>query len=136
MPACEPKVHSSDSQSGHMPGLWAKSLVGGAQETTTHRCFSPSFSPSLPLSLKIKINRIFLKIGYLLHSQNLLPTWESGGVPGVPRGPGMDLNETVPSGRLGGSRQALTAGALQTGFFVFVCSGQVSSIKGFRIFIQ
>ena len=36
-----------------MPGLWARSLVGGAQEATTHWCFSPSLSPSLPFSLKI-----------------------------------------------------------------------------------
>ena len=25
-----------DSQSGHMPGLWARSPVGGEQEATTH----------------------------------------------------------------------------------------------------
>ncbi|XP_045039453.2 uncharacterized protein [Desmodus rotundus] len=35
-PACEPKGHQFDSQSGHTPGLWAKSPVGGAEEATTH----------------------------------------------------------------------------------------------------
>ena len=54
VPACEPKGHWLDSQSGHMPRLWARSPVGGAQEATTHWRFSPSLSPSLPLSLKIK----------------------------------------------------------------------------------
>ena len=42
-----------DSQSGHMPGLWARSPVGGTWEAMTHWCFSPSLSPSLLLSLKI-----------------------------------------------------------------------------------
>ena len=37
---------------GHLPGLQARSPVGGAQETTT-RCLSPSVSPSLHLCLKI-----------------------------------------------------------------------------------
>ena len=47
VPACKPKGHRFDSQSGHIPGLWARSLVGGAQETTTHWYFSPSLSLSL-----------------------------------------------------------------------------------------
>ena len=34
--ACEPKGHRFDSQSGHMPGLQAKSPVGDGQEATTH----------------------------------------------------------------------------------------------------
>ena len=34
-------------------GLQARSPVGGVQEATTHWCFFPSLSPSLPLSLKI-----------------------------------------------------------------------------------
>ena len=51
--ACKPKGHWFDSQSGHMPGLQARSPVGGTQEATTHWCFSPSLSPFLPLSLKI-----------------------------------------------------------------------------------
>ena len=58
-PACEPKGRRFDSQSGHMRGLWARSPVGGVQEAITHRCFSPSLSPSLPLSLKI--NKILKK---------------------------------------------------------------------------
>ena len=46
------------SQSGHVPGLWARSLAGACKRqlihvSLSHRCFSPSFSPSLPLSLKI-----------------------------------------------------------------------------------
>ena len=43
------KVTSSIPRLGHMPGLWARSLVGGAREAHTHW----GFSPSLPLSLKI-----------------------------------------------------------------------------------
>ena len=58
VPACEPKGCWFDSQSGHMPGLWARSPVGGTWEATMHWCFSPSLSPSLPLSLKINV---FLK---------------------------------------------------------------------------
>ena len=50
--ACEPRGYRFDSQSGHMPGLWVKSPMGGVRGATTHRCFSPSLSPSLPLSLK------------------------------------------------------------------------------------
>ena len=53
---CEPKGLRFDSQSGHMPGLLAKSPVGGAQEATTHRCFSPSLSLSLALSKNKLIN--------------------------------------------------------------------------------
>ena len=52
--ACKPKGCWFGSQSGHMPGLQARSPVGDAWETTTHWCFSPSLSPSLPLCLKIK----------------------------------------------------------------------------------
>ena len=48
-----PKGQWFDSRSGHMPGLWARSPVGSTQEATTHQCFSPSLSPSLPLFLKI-----------------------------------------------------------------------------------
>ena len=47
-----------DSQSGHMPGLWVRYLVRGAQEADDG-CFSPSLSPSLPLSLKINKILIF-----------------------------------------------------------------------------
>ena len=42
-----------------MPGLEVLFQVGGVQEAND--CFSPSLSPSLPLSLKIKINKIFKK---------------------------------------------------------------------------
>ena len=33
---CEPKGHQFDSQSGHMPGLQARSPGGGTREATTH----------------------------------------------------------------------------------------------------
>ena len=52
VPACEPKGHQCNSQPGHMPGLWARSPIRGMWEATTHWRFSPSLSPSLPLSLK------------------------------------------------------------------------------------
>ena len=42
-----------ESQSGHMPGLRARSPVQGTWEVTTYWCFSSSPSPSLPLSIKI-----------------------------------------------------------------------------------
>ena len=41
-PACEPSGCQFDSQSGHMPGLLARSPAGGLWEGTD-RCFSPSF---------------------------------------------------------------------------------------------
>ena len=50
--ACELKAHQFDSRSGHMPGVWARSPVGSLQEAA-NRCFSPSVSPSHPLSLNI-----------------------------------------------------------------------------------
>ena len=56
----EPKGHQFNSQSGHMPGLQARSPVGAMWDVTTHWCFSPSLSPSLPLSLKI--NKTFKKV--------------------------------------------------------------------------
>ena len=34
--ACKPRDRWFDSQSGHMPGLWARSPGGGMQEATTH----------------------------------------------------------------------------------------------------
>ena len=58
---CEPKGRQFNSQLGPMPGLWAGSPVWGTQEATTHWCFSPSLSPSLPLSLQKWINKIFKK---------------------------------------------------------------------------
>ena len=33
---CKPKCHQFDSQSGHMPVLWARSPVGSMQEASTH----------------------------------------------------------------------------------------------------
>ena len=53
---CQPanqRVTSSIPSQGTCIGVWAKSPVGCAWEATTHWCFSPSLSPSLPLSLKI-----------------------------------------------------------------------------------
>ena len=38
------------SQSGHLPGTWERQLT---EASLAHQCFSPSLSPSLPLSLKI-----------------------------------------------------------------------------------
>ena len=34
MPTCEPNGHQFDSQSEHIPGLWARSPVGGMREAT------------------------------------------------------------------------------------------------------
>ena len=53
-PACEPKGHRFNSQSGQVPGLQAGSPFVSVQEAATHWCFSPTLSPSLALSLKIK----------------------------------------------------------------------------------
>ena len=62
-----------NSQSGHMPGLWSGSPVGGVQEATTHWYFSLSLSPSLPLGLKI--NKIFFfkwcLFNFILHASHL-----------------------------------------------------------------
>ena len=59
VPAWEPKGCRLDTQSGHMPGLPARSPVGSAWEAMTHWYFSPSLSPSPPLS---KNNKIFLQL--------------------------------------------------------------------------
>ena len=62
---CEPKGLWFDSWSGNMPGLWARFLAEGIYErqpvnvSLRHQCFSPSLSPSFPISLKI--NKIFKK---------------------------------------------------------------------------
>ena len=58
VPACEPKGGWFDSQSGHMPGLQARSLVGGRLRGNpsmylSHIDVSPP-PPSLPVSLKTK----------------------------------------------------------------------------------
>ena len=47
VPACEPKGHQFDSQSGHTPGLQARSPVGDTQEETISLMFL-SLSSSLP----------------------------------------------------------------------------------------
>ena len=60
-PACELKDLQFDSQSGHVPGLQARSPVGTTWEVTTHCCFSPSLSPSLPLCLKINLKKSLRK---------------------------------------------------------------------------
>ena len=52
-PACEPKSCQFNSWSGILPGLLARPPGGALLEATTHWCFSPSLSPSLPLSKKI-----------------------------------------------------------------------------------
>ena len=54
--AWEPKGGQLDYESGHMPGLPARSPAGGTREATTHWCFSPS-----PLPLSLKINKILKK---------------------------------------------------------------------------
>ena len=51
--AWESKGCRFDSQSGHRPGLQARSPVGGVQEAATHWCFSSSLFPSPFFSLKI-----------------------------------------------------------------------------------
>ena len=53
VPAWEPKGCQFNSQSGHMPCMQARSLVEGAQEATTHWCFSLS----LPPFPSLKINK-------------------------------------------------------------------------------
>ena len=58
VPACKPKGCLFNSQSGHRPGLWARSPVGGMWEATTHWTslslslfsLSPFLSPLPPLS--------------------------------------------------------------------------------------
>ena len=50
---CQPvnqKVTGSIPSLGHMPGLQARSPVGGAQEVTMNWCFFPFLSASPPLS--------------------------------------------------------------------------------------
>ena len=56
---CTPRGCWFVSWSGHMPGVWARTLAGCRRQATDW-CFSPSFSPSLLLSLK-QIHKIFKK---------------------------------------------------------------------------
>ena len=67
----EPKSYWFNSQSGHMPGLWARSPVGGMWEVgnNTLMFLSLSFSPSLPISLKI--NKIFKKLLIIIGSEDI-----------------------------------------------------------------
>ena len=44
-PACEPKGRQFDSQSGHVPGLWSRSPIGGIREATTLLMFLSLPSP-------------------------------------------------------------------------------------------
>ena len=79
---CEPKGRWFDFQSGHMPGFWAWSLVGDVQEATnqhfSHQCFSPSLSPSLPLSPKLNKQNIFLNIKNILNTHTKKhPSWKT-----------------------------------------------------------
>ena len=83
--ACKPKGLQLDSRSGHMPGLRARSPVVGAWEAPTHWCFSPSLSPSLPLSLKInKTFKIYIfhehieMVGFALGQEERELRWEWG----------------------------------------------------------
>ena len=48
---CKAKGRQFDSWSGHMPGVWVWRM---SDVSLSHCYFSPSLSPSLPLSLKIK----------------------------------------------------------------------------------
>ena len=48
--ACKPKGHQFDAQSGHMPGLQARSLVGGVWGNHTLMFLSRSVSLPSPLS--------------------------------------------------------------------------------------
>ena len=68
VPACEPKGHGFDSQSGHMPGLGARSPDGGVWKATTHWCFSLSFSLTFSKNL---INKIPKKSSQLKRPQEL-----------------------------------------------------------------
>ena len=56
--SCKPKGHRFDSQWGHMPGLWARSLLGGKQEATD-QCFSVT---SMFLSLFLPFPHFLKKI--------------------------------------------------------------------------
>ena len=58
VPACEPKGHQFDSQSGHMPGLQARCLVRGMWEVTSQLILLSSHLSSLSLPLLLKINKI------------------------------------------------------------------------------
>ena len=54
--SCKLGGHWFHFQSGHTPGLPARSRIGGVREAVD-QCFAPCLSPSLPLSLKIRKGR-------------------------------------------------------------------------------
>ena len=63
VPACKPRGRWIDPQSGHMPGLWARSPVGGVRANHTLMFLSLSFS--LPSSLfKNKYIKSFFSPGW------------------------------------------------------------------------
>ena len=77
--ACEPKGHWFDSQSGHLPGLWARSPVWGTWEASTHWCLSLSLFPSLPLSLNINKENLKKKANLILTCFTSLKKLLNGG---------------------------------------------------------
>ena len=71
---CEPRGCRCDSQSGHMPGLRARSSVGTVLEASTYRCFPLFLSPSPSLKeIKIKILKKKFR-SYILGSRSPSPT--------------------------------------------------------------
>ena len=57
VPTCKSKGCWFDSRSGHIPGLWARSSVGGVQEAT-NQCISPT---SVLLSLLFSLPSLLSK---------------------------------------------------------------------------
>ena len=76
--ACEPKGCWFDSQSGHMPGLLARSPVGGMRKATTPWCFSPHLSPSLSLSLKINKENLLKFLEAVMNTERRMPCEDKG----------------------------------------------------------
>ena len=82
VPACKPKGPWFDSQSGHMPGLWAPSPVGDMQEISTYLLFlSLSVSFPSPLS-KNKQIKYFLKM-VLWQKHTVFALWVHNLVDGI-----------------------------------------------------
>ena len=70
MPACEPKGHWFDSQSGHMSGLQNRFPSCERQPISVplkHGCFAPTLSPSLTLSKKKKKKKRTFLVLYILY---------------------------------------------------------------------
>ena len=55
--ACKQKGRRFNSQSGHMPGLWARSLVGGVREATNPCISHTLMSLSLPFSFPSSLSK-------------------------------------------------------------------------------